>query len=83
MSRSLGKVDIGIEVGDTKINSLLYADDLILLASTKEQLQTLCDYTQAWAKDYKLTVNPDKTEYVVFNGRARGTIELGNCTIEA
>ena len=52
---------------NSKINILLYADDLVLISESKEGLQrqidTLTDYCQKW----KLKINTGKTKTMVFN----------------
>ena len=40
-------VKIRTDIGEMQVGILLYADDIALLANTKEELQTLCDISSA------------------------------------
>ena len=57
----------GSTLWDSTICSMLYADDLILLAKSandlQEQINTLADYAKAW----NLEINTDKTKVLIFN----------------
>ena len=60
----------------TKINSLLYADDLIILSRSKIGLQnclnTLSLYYEAWM----LKINPKKNKLMIFQKRPRKSIDI-------
>ena len=43
--------------GTNKLNALMYADDLIILATTPEELQTSLDGLSAYCEKWKLNVN--------------------------
>ena len=46
------------------INCLLYADDMVLIAETEEQLQKSLDMMYGWCKKWRLKVNKGKTKVV-------------------
>ena len=50
-----------------KVNILLYADDLIILAHSEEELQKKVDILQTFCKNNKLEINEKKTKTMVFN----------------
>ena len=54
---------------------LLYADDLVLMATSPEGLQKQLDALQAYADSWGLTVNAGKTKVVAF-GRRRSAASL-------
>ena len=54
----------------------MYADDTILIAETSEHLQEMMDALQTWTNEYGLTVNINKTKFIVF----RSSWQLGNET---
>jgi hypothetical protein len=56
----------GIQLGEHKVQSLLYADDLTLLATTQRGAQRQLDALHGYACSKGLTVNVDKTEVMVF-----------------
>jgi hypothetical protein len=59
--------DSNIFLGDTKVNALMYADDLILLSETKEGLQNLINKVNDFCTERKLSINEKKTKVMVFN----------------
>lgn len=61
--KSLG---IGINVGDSKVCILIYADDIVLMAETEEQLQTLLDALHAWCSACRMSVNLEKSNILHF-----------------
>ena len=51
---------------DTLVPLLLYADDLILMSTSKEGLQRQLDALATFCEQRQLTVNLDKTKIVIF-----------------
>ena len=62
LGRLLQETNLGIDLGDTNISCLMFADDICLIAKDKKCLQTLIDKTQEYAEKYGLEINPDKSE---------------------
>ena len=50
-----------VDNGDLFLNILLYADDIILLASNENDLQFLLNIVENWCKKWRLEVNLTKT----------------------
>ena len=48
---------------------LLYADDTVVLAESKEQLQAALNSMYFYSQTWKLEVNPSKTKVVIFSKR--------------
>jgi hypothetical protein len=61
--------EIGVRLKDTLLRVLLYADDLVLLAETLQDLQQLLHTVSIFCKHNAMTVNIRKSEAVVFNRR--------------
>lgn len=57
----------GVKIGNVLLQLLLYADDLAILAESKEQLQSMLDILNDFCKATCMTVNVTKSEVVVFN----------------
>ncbi len=51
-----------VKVGNTKLNSLSWADDLVLLSETKEGLQESLNRLSKYCKKWGLVVNKSKTK---------------------
>jgi len=55
-----------LTVADFEINTLLYADDMVLLAESERNLQQLLDELDAWCKLWRVKVNETKSEIIHF-----------------
>ena len=68
-------IDSDIMVDDVKVSILLYADDIILLASSEEKLQEMLNKLHSWCTKWRLSVNADKTKVLHFrnNPQTRST----------
>ena len=64
-----------LNVNGTNVNHFLYADDLVLLAESREKLQEHLDGLNKFAKAKELTVNTKKSVVMVFNNGGRKTTE--------
>ena len=54
---------------NTDINVLLYADDLAILANSRDELQRKLNLLYLYCKDRSLNVNVNKSKIMVFNAR--------------
>ena len=59
--------DSNIFLEGTKVNALMYADDVILLSESEEGLQTLINKVNVFCTQRKLAINAKKTKVMVFN----------------
>ena len=50
---------------------MLYADDMVLIAETEEQLLKLLDVMYVWCKKWRLKINKGKTKVVHFRPQKR------------
>ena len=58
----------------TKLNALLYADDLIILSRSKTGLQNCLNTLATYCNTWMLSVNPEKTKITVFQKRAKNVV---------
>ena len=56
----------GIYLGSIKINILGFADDLVLIARNKEDMQRLLDRVYLYSMDWRFLWNVDKSKIMVF-----------------
>ena len=56
---------------NTNIPCLLWADDLVLLSKTKNDLQEQIDILAGYFDNWKLKVNIEKSKVIIFNKRGR------------
>ena len=67
------------------INALMYADDLIVIAKSGEELQEKMDILNSFFKEKKLSINETKTKCMVFNRGnklCKNTLRINGITIE-
>ena len=57
---------VGIDIAGEKVASLLYADDIALLAESEADLQVLLDSLHNWSQEWSMNENTDKTKIVHF-----------------
>jgi hypothetical protein len=74
---------IGVTVSGRTINNLRYADDIVLVATSKEALQQLMDRVNETSKKYGLEINTKKTKVmVVSRNRERIVITCNGGVLE-
>ena len=57
----------GVNLGDINICTLLYADDLFLIADNETDLKLQMNSLENFADRYKMEINPKKTKVVIFH----------------
>ncbi len=55
-----------VKVGDIVLNSLLYADDMVLISESETGLQNLLNELSKWCYKWRLKVNESKTKVMHF-----------------
>ena len=53
---------IGVTISGRTINNLRFADDIVLIATSPQELQMLLDKVQAKAEEFQLELNSKKTK---------------------
>ena len=70
----INNLNLGIDLNGKSLSTLLYADDIVLLAKSPEDLQRMLDTLHAWCKRWRVLINTNKSKCVHFrNARARET----------
>ena len=63
------KMNTGPRLGELILDIILYADDILLIASSKEELQKKIDIVSQYGREFEIKFNPDKTFYLEFGGK--------------
>ena len=74
------RVDAGIMLKrNLHINTLLFADDQVIIQDTEDKLQKSVYILHQLSKDYNLKISTDKTKIMAFKGKhlMRPKIEIG------
>ena len=79
MLMALDDTRIGACIQGEQINNLRFADDIVLIAETPEELQTLVNRVYESSSDYGLKINIAKTEVqVISKGKCELSITINN-----
>ena len=83
LNHHLQATGVGCYVGGAWVNSLSYADDMVLLAPTVTALQTLVEVCRAYAGPHDIVYNTIKTVCILVRpkqsqGRFSTRVRLGN-----
>lgn len=66
----LQSFNCGVEIDGEKMCILLYADDVVLIASDEKELQTLLDGLSLWCKSNGMNINASKSNVVHFRQKS-------------
>ena len=64
--KEINDLEIGFHIGEKNVSALLYADDIVLLAKSERDLQTLLDKLHDWCNRWRVLINTDKSKCVHF-----------------
>src|SRR3569623_2028265 len=78
LSQQLRKSKVGLQAGHSIINHLLFADDLALCASSREELQTLLDIVYNYSCRWRFKFNVAKCNVVFIAGKKAHVLQ-GKC----
>ena len=62
MRKALQEFHGGVKIGGKTISNLRYADDIVLLATSIEELQEIVRRVEAAAVEYNMLINAAKTQ---------------------
>ena len=68
IAEELTRRGFGVKVGDRRIALLMYADDIVLLSGTVEELRRMNDVVTEYAYRNRFRLNGDKSAVMVFGG---------------
>ena len=55
----------GVDIGDRNLCSLLYADDVVLMTDSADELQAMIDIVDNYCKEWRLSLNLGKSKVMV------------------
>ena len=61
----------GPKIGDMLFNSIIWADDLVILSETEDGLNNMLKELALYTEENSLTINIDKTKAMIFNKTGR------------
>ena len=63
----LSKAGVGCHIGNSFVGSLCYADDVTLIAPSRNAMNILLDICQEYAQEYSVKFNRTKSKLVTYN----------------
>lgn len=75
----LQKLGKGIRWGNTRISMLYFADDIVLLAESKEDLEEMLEVVYQYSLKWRLKFNYEKCNVIVFDNKIK-IVTPGSCT---
>jgi len=63
----VNKCNKGIQVSDNRIDVLLYADDIVVMAESSEDLQQVLNVVAGYGKDFDVSFSNEKSEVLIVN----------------
>ena len=67
----INDLGIGIQCDSRMISTLVYADDIILLAEKELDLQKLLDVVQTWCSKWAISINTQKSNVIHFRKKGK------------
>ena len=67
---------LGINIGESQIFALLYADDIARIADSPEKLQQLIQHVKLWCDKWRLSINTEKTQIVHYRKKKTPRTDL-------
>ena len=70
LSKDLNSLDIGCTIGSTKINHLMYADDIVLVSASSKGLQSLLNTCEEFSSNFDVKFNSSKSHYMIVRAKS-------------
>ena len=76
----ISNLKLGVKYGNINIDILMYADDIILTASSAQDAQTMLNEVSKFGETHQIKFNPTKTSLLIY-GAKKGTLlmQSNNC----
>ena len=71
LAKSLHEMGGGLSLDKDPINSIFWADDLVMFANSEKKLQEMLNLLEAYCKENELLINTKKTKCMIFNKSGR------------
>ena len=76
LSSNLNKLNIGCSIGSSKINHVMYADDIALISPSVKGLQQLLNTCEQYGIDFGIKFNPNKSQIFIVRSKSHKNLEF-------
>ena len=66
LALELKKMNLGVTIGNLHVCILLYADDIVLISESEQNLQIMLDFVNSWCNKWQMKINNEKSKIVHF-----------------
>ena len=77
LAEGLKRLHKGIKLNNLEICCLLYADDIMLMSETEEDMQAMLDFVHEWCRKWRLRINNAKSNVVHFRNKGKECSTFG------
>ena len=81
LGHELNSTGLGIDLGSLNVSSLLFADDIILIGSSRTALDQLMTKTRAFFSNHHLTLSETKSKIMTYEAATGKTVFHGSSSI--
>ena len=67
LAARLRRMNVGVSVGNEKICVLLYADDVVVMSESANELQSLLDAVDGYGRDFGVRFSSEKSKVMIVN----------------
>ena len=71
LGKKLNSLEGKVQVHDREVNTLFWADDIIMFTKEENTLREMLDTLEEYTNEMKLEIDTDKTEFMIFNKTGR------------
>ena len=71
LAMEIKQLNLGIQIDDTNVSILLYADDIVLMAENEHALQKMLQIMWEWTQKWRLSINSEKTQITHFRNKGK------------
>ena len=64
LAYEISKLDCSVMIGGLQVPLLMYADDMVLMAPTREKAQKQLDALHQWCSKWWMNINPEKSQSI-------------------
>ena len=76
LAREVRVLNLGVSAAGKRLSLLLYADDIVLLADSQEELQRMLGAVQAFCRRWRMQMNMSKTKVMAFGASGVKNLHL-------
>ena len=67
----LKKMNLGVTIGNLHVCILLYADDIVLISKSEQNLQIMLDMVNSWCNKWQMKINNKNTKIIHFRNATK------------